>query len=103
MQYDEPSAIRHGGIRRIPHSGRPVGGPRPRRTNSGLPVIYPVGRDPTAEILFQLSGGRLGAPPPSQVQQLQTQIQLERQQVSSVSVFLSSLSSSIQIEQNCFD
>lgn len=80
---DEPSAIRHGGGRRISHSGRPISGTRPRRTNSGLSVIYPVGRDPTAELLFQLSGGRLGTlSSTSQLQQLQQQIQLERQQVS---------------------
>ncbi|XP_055316412.1 E3 ubiquitin-protein ligase Kcmf1 isoform X2 [Sitodiplosis mosellana] len=88
---DEPSAIRHGGVRRMPHSGRALGGPRPRRSNmhlsssSGLSALSPSGResvDPIAELLSQLSGVRRGNPPPSQLQQLQMQIQLERQQVS---------------------
>ncbi|XP_031626883.1 E3 ubiquitin-protein ligase KCMF1 isoform X2 [Contarinia nasturtii] len=88
---DEPSAIRHGGVRRMPHSGRALGGPRPRRSNmhlsssSGLSTLSPSGResvDPIAELLSQLSGVRRGNPPPSQLQQLQMQIQLERQQVS---------------------
>lgn len=88
---DEPSAIRHGGVRRMPHTGRALGGPRPRRSNmhlsssSGLSALSPSGResvDPIAELLSQLSGVRRGNPPPSQLQQLQMQIQLERQQVS---------------------
>ncbi|XP_055375065.1 E3 ubiquitin-protein ligase Kcmf1 isoform X2 [Condylostylus longicornis] len=86
---DEPSAIRHGGVRRIP--GRALGGPRSRRSNmhfsssSGLSALSPSGResvDPIAELLSQLSGVRRGAPQTSQLQQLQMQIQLERQQVS---------------------
>lgn len=85
---DEPSAIRHGGVRRIP--GRALGGTRSRRSNmhfgssSGLSALSPSGResDPIAELLSQLSGVRRGAPQPSQLQQLQMQIQLERQQVS---------------------
>lgn len=87
---DEPSAIRHGGgVRRIP--GRTIGGvPRARRSNmhfsssSGLSALSPSGResvDPIAELLSQLSGVRRGGPPTSQLQQLQMQIQMERQQV----------------------
>lgn len=89
---DEPSGIRHGGIRRMPHSGRALGGPRSRRSNmqfsssgGGLSTLSPSGResvDPIAELLQQLSGVRRGAPQPSQLQQLQMQIQMERQQVS---------------------
>lgn len=89
---DEPSGIRHGGVRRIPHSGRTLGGPRSRRSNmqfsssgGGLSTLLPSGResvDPIAELLQQLSGVRRGAPQPSQLQQLQMQIQMERQQVS---------------------
>lgn len=90
---DEPSAIRHGGVRRMPHSGRALGGPRSRRSNmhfsssgGGLSTLSPSGResvDPIAELLQQLSSVRRGgAPQPSQLQQLQMQIQLERQQVS---------------------
>ncbi|XP_058821469.1 E3 ubiquitin-protein ligase KCMF1 [Topomyia yanbarensis] len=89
---DEPSAIRHGGVRRMPHSGRTLGGPRSRRSNmhfsssgGGLSTLSPSGResvDPIAELLQQLSSVRRGgAPQPSQLQQLQIQIQLERQQV----------------------
>ncbi|KAH8351059.1 hypothetical protein KR084_002121 [Drosophila pseudotakahashii] len=88
-QYDEPSAIRHGGgVRRIP--GRTLGGPRTRRSNmhfsssSGLSALSPSGResvDPIAELLSQLSGVRRGGPPTSQLQQLQMQMQLDRQQV----------------------
>lgn len=87
---DEPSAIRHGGVRRIT-SGRGLGGPRARRSNmhfsssSGISALSPSGRDsvdPIAELLSQLSGVRRGAPQPSQLQQLQMQIQLERQHVS---------------------
>uniref|UniRef100_A0A182NR88 RING-type E3 ubiquitin transferase n=1 Tax=Anopheles dirus TaxID=7168 RepID=A0A182NR88_9DIPT len=90
--HDEPSAIRHGGVRRMPHSGRALGGPRSRRSNmhfsssgGGLSTLSPSGResvDPIAELLQQLSNVRRGgAPQPSQLQQLQMQIQLERQQV----------------------
>lgn len=89
---DEPSAIRHGGgVRRIP--GRTLGGPRTRRSNmhfsssSGLSALSPSGResvDPIAELLSQLSGVRRGGPPTSQLQQLQMQIQLERQQVTAI-------------------
>ncbi|KAH8318793.1 hypothetical protein KR074_006548, partial [Drosophila pseudoananassae] len=84
-----PSAIRHGGgVRRIP--GRTLGGPRTRRSNmhfsssSGLSALSPSGResvDPIAELLSQLSGVRRGGPPTSQLQQLQMQMQLDRQQV----------------------
>lgn len=82
---DEPSAIRHGGVRRIP--GRALGGTRSRRSNMHFSssALSPSGResvDPIAELLSQLSGVRRGAPQPSQLQQLQMQIQLERQQVS---------------------
>ncbi|KAL7728346.1 hypothetical protein ACLKA6_007441 [Drosophila palustris] len=85
---DEPSAIRHGGgVRRIP--GRTLGGPRTRRSNmhfsssSGLSALSPSGResvDPIAELLSQLSGVRRGGPPTSQLQQLQMQMQMDRQQ-----------------------
>uniref|UniRef100_A0A182LZ38 Hexosyltransferase n=1 Tax=Anopheles culicifacies TaxID=139723 RepID=A0A182LZ38_9DIPT len=76
----------------MPHSGRALGGPRSRRSNmhfsssgGGLSTLSPSGResvDPIAELLQQLSNVRRGgAPQPSQLQQLQMQIQLERQQV----------------------
>lgn len=76
----------------MPHSGRTLGGPRSRRSNmhfsssgGGLSTLSPSGResvDPIAELLQQLSSVRRGgAPQPSQLQQLQMQIQLERQQV----------------------
>lgn len=54
-------------------------------SSGGLSALSPSGRDsvdPIAELLSQLSGVRRGAPQPSQLQQLQMQIQLERQQVS---------------------
>lgn len=94
FQYDEPASIRHGGVRRIPHTGssnRALGGPRSRRSNmhfnsaGTLSALSPAGRDsvdPISELLSQLTGVRRGAPQPSQLQQLQMQIQLERQQVS---------------------
>lgn len=119
---DEPSAIRHGGVRRIPHAGRALGGPRSRRANmhfsstSGLSALSPSGGgnggvgsgstiggtgigataniggrdsvDPIAELLSQLSGVRRGVPQPSQLQQLQMQIQLERQQVTVSNIFV---------------
>ncbi|CAD0204802.1 unnamed protein product [Chrysodeixis includens] len=88
--HDEPSGIRHGGVRRIPHSGRGVS--RARRTNmqfstgGGISSLSPSSRDavvdPIAELLSQLSGVRRGAGQPgtpSQLQQLQMQLQLERQ------------------------
>ncbi|XP_061728755.1 E3 ubiquitin-protein ligase KCMF1 [Cydia pomonella] len=88
---DEPSGIRHGGVRRMPHAGRGVS--RARRTNmhfstsGGLSSLSPSSRDavvdPIAELLSQLSGVRRGAGQPgtpSQLQQLQMQLQLERQQ-----------------------
>ncbi|XP_026472832.1 E3 ubiquitin-protein ligase KCMF1-like isoform X2 [Ctenocephalides felis] len=101
---DEPSGIRHGGVRRIPHSSRGVGSTRARRSNmhfsssGGLSSLSPSSResvDPIAELLSQLSGVRRSAvaassPSPaaitsnttsSQLQQLHMQIQLERQQV----------------------
>ncbi|XP_034836222.1 E3 ubiquitin-protein ligase Kcmf1 isoform X1 [Maniola hyperantus] len=89
---DEPSGIRHGGVRRMPPSGRGV--TRARRTNmhfstsGGISSLSPSARDavvdPIAELLSQLSGVRRGAQPgtPSQLQQLQIQLQLERQQAS---------------------
>lgn len=85
---DEPSAIRHGGVRRMPHTNRALGGPRSRRSNmqfsqSNHAGLSPPGRDsvdPIAELLSQLSGVRRGNPQPSQLQQFQMQIQLERQQ-----------------------
>ncbi|XP_013165867.1 PREDICTED: E3 ubiquitin-protein ligase KCMF1 isoform X3 [Papilio xuthus] len=95
---DEPSGIRHGGVRRMPASGRGVS--RARRTNmqfsdwhvvrstgGGISSLSPSSRDavvdPIAELLSQLSGVRRGAGQPgtpSQLQQLQMQLQLERQQ-----------------------
>ncbi|XP_031770527.2 E3 ubiquitin-protein ligase KCMF1 isoform X2 [Galleria mellonella] len=88
---DEPSGIRHGGVRRMPHSGRGVS--RARRTNmhfstsGGISSLSPSSRDavvdPIAELLSQLSGVRRGPGQPgtpSQLQQLQIQLQLERQQ-----------------------
>ncbi|XP_041982954.1 E3 ubiquitin-protein ligase Kcmf1 isoform X2 [Aricia agestis] len=91
---DEPSGIRHGGVRRIPPSGRGVN--RARRSNmqfrsystsGGISSLSPSSRDavvdPIAELLSQLSGVRRGANQPgtpSQLQQLQMQLQLERQQ-----------------------
>ncbi|XP_072933423.1 E3 ubiquitin-protein ligase KCMF1 isoform X2 [Epargyreus clarus] len=96
---DEPSGIRHGGVRRMPPSGRGVS--RARRTNmqfsvrsarwsstsGGISSLSPSSRDavvdPIAELLSQLSGVRRGAGQPgtpSQLQQLQMQLQLERQQ-----------------------
>ncbi|XP_045454828.1 E3 ubiquitin-protein ligase Kcmf1 [Melitaea cinxia] len=87
---DEPSGIRHGGVRRMPPSGRGVS--RTRRANmqfstsGGIASLSPSSRDavvdPIAELLSQLSGVRRGAQPgtPSQLQQLQMQLQLERQQ-----------------------
>lgn len=49
-----------------------------------LSALSPAGRDsvdPISELLSQLTGVRRGAPQPSQLHQLQMQIQLERQQV----------------------
>lgn len=96
--HDEPSAIRHGGgVRRIP--GRTIGGgSRARRSNmhfsssSGISSLSPSGResvDPIAELLSQLSGVRRsgGAHSSQQLQQLQMQIQMERQQVLVKNVF----------------
>ncbi|XP_063221692.1 E3 ubiquitin-protein ligase KCMF1-like isoform X2 [Bacillus rossius redtenbacheri] len=95
---DEPAGSRHG-VRRIPHSSRGVGGPRARRSNmhfsssGGLSSLSPSNRDgvdPIAELLSQLSGVRRSAAggqgtPPSQLQQLQMQMQLERHQQLGVS------------------
>lgn len=87
---DEPISSRHGGVRRIPHPTRGVGGPRARRSNmhfsssGGLSSLSPSSResvDPIAELLSQLSGvRRTAASQGSQLQQLQMQLQLERQQ-----------------------
>ncbi|XP_021939140.1 E3 ubiquitin-protein ligase KCMF1 isoform X2 [Zootermopsis nevadensis] len=89
---DEPAGSRHG-VRRIPHASRGVGGSRARRSNmhfsssGGLSSLSPSSResvDPIAELLSQLSGVRRSAggqgSTPSQLQQLQMQLQLERQQ-----------------------
>uniref|UniRef100_T1GFD1 RING-type E3 ubiquitin transferase n=1 Tax=Megaselia scalaris TaxID=36166 RepID=T1GFD1_MEGSC len=89
---DDFAGIRHGGgVRRI-QPGRALGGPRSRRTNmhfsssTGLATLSPSGResvDPIAELLSQLSGVRRtggSSQQSSQLQQLQMQIQLERQQ-----------------------
>ncbi|KAK3928769.1 E3 ubiquitin-protein ligase KCMF1 [Frankliniella fusca] len=93
--HDEPASLRHSGVRRGPHASRGVG-PRPRRCNmhfstGGLSSISPSTRDtadPIAELLSQLSGVRRStastsaqSSTPSQLQQLQIQLQLERQQV----------------------
>lgn len=89
---EEPPGSRHS--RRIPHPGRGVGGTRPRRANmhfstsGGLASLSPNSResvDPIAELLSQLSGVRRNAAPSqqtsaSQLQQLQMQLHLERQQ-----------------------
>uniref|UniRef100_A0A646QCW7 E3 ubiquitin-protein ligase KCMF1 n=1 Tax=Hemiscolopendra marginata TaxID=943146 RepID=A0A646QCW7_9MYRI len=91
---DEPSGSRH--VRRIPHPGRGVGGTRARRTNmhfsssGGLSSLSPSNResmDPIAELLSQLSGVRRSATASQSstttpFQQLQMQLQLERQQLS---------------------
>ncbi|CAD6216196.1 GSCOCG00004414001-RA-CDS [Cotesia congregata] len=86
---DEPTSSRHG-PRRIPHSSRGVGGQRTRRSNmlfSSSGGLSPSSRDsidPIAELLSQLSGvRRTGASTgqTTQLQQLQMQLQLERQQV----------------------
>ncbi|XP_059347639.1 E3 ubiquitin-protein ligase KCMF1-like isoform X2 [Ammospiza nelsoni] len=96
---DESSGVRH--VRRMFHPGRGLGGPRARRSNmhftssssSGLSSSQssysPSNRetmDPIAELLSQLSGVRRSAgqlnssgPSASQLQQLQMQLQLERQ------------------------
>jgi len=90
--------IRH--VRRIPHPGRSVTGTRARRTNmhfshtaaaagsSALASLSPSNAsrdamDPIAELLQQLSGVRrshAAQSTSSQLQQLQMQLQLERQQ-----------------------
>lgn len=84
---DEPVASRHG-VRRIPPPSRGVGGPRTRRANMHFSR---ENVDPIAELLSQLSGvrrstvaaaaasgGTQGSAP--SLQQLQMQLQLERQQ-----------------------
>ncbi|KAL1129584.1 hypothetical protein AAG570_012529 [Ranatra chinensis] len=87
---DEPSA-RHGGARRIPPpTSRGMTSSRTRRSNmhfsssGALASISPSSRenvDPIAELLSQLSGVRRQGSTPSQLQHLQMQLQLERQQV----------------------
>lgn len=91
---DEPSSSRH--VRRIPHPGRGVGGTRARRANmhfsssGGIASLSPSNRDsmdPIAELLSQLSGVRRSATASQSstttpFQQLQMQLQLERQQIS---------------------
>lgn len=90
LVHDEPSAIRHGGVRRIPHSGRALGSQRSRRSNmhfsssGALSTLSPSGResvDPITELLSHLTSVRRG-PQSSQLIQLQQQIQMERQQIS---------------------
>lgn len=90
LVHDEPSAIRHGGVRRIPHSGRALGSQRSRRSNmhfsssGALSTLSPSGResvDPITELLSHLTSVRRG-PQSSQLMQLQQQIQMERQQIS---------------------
>ncbi|XP_061887201.1 E3 ubiquitin-protein ligase KCMF1 isoform X2 [Entelurus aequoreus] len=101
---DESSSVRH--VRRMFHPGRGLGGPRARRTNmhftsgstGGLSststqssTFTPSNReamDPIAELLSQLSGvrraagGQINSSGPSalQLQQLQMQLHMERQQ-----------------------
>ncbi|KAK5639159.1 hypothetical protein RI129_011651 [Pyrocoelia pectoralis] len=102
----EHLATRVHNVRRIPHSGHLGGGSRssqsgrPRRSNmqfsvfssGALSSLSPSTRDsvdPIAELLSQLSGVRRttnntssnNSSTPSQLQQLQMQLQLERQQV----------------------
>nr|XP_009937380.1 PREDICTED: E3 ubiquitin-protein ligase KCMF1 [Opisthocomus hoazin] len=97
---DESSGVRH--VRRMFHPGRGLGGPRARRSNMHFTTSSPGGlsssqssyspsnreaMDPIAELLSQLSGVRRTAggqlnssgPSASQLQQLQMQLQLERQ------------------------
>uniref|UniRef100_A0A8C3NHM7 RING-type E3 ubiquitin transferase n=1 Tax=Geospiza parvula TaxID=87175 RepID=A0A8C3NHM7_GEOPR len=97
---DESSGVRH--VRRMFHPGRGLGGPRARRSNMHFTTSSPGGlsssqssyspsnreaMDPIAELLSQLSGVRRSAggqlnssgPSASQLQQLQMQLQLERQ------------------------
>lgn len=86
---DEPSS-RHG-VRRVPPPSTRAISSRARRSNinfssSGtLPSISPSSRDnvdPITELLSQLSGVRRNqSSTPSQLQHLQMQLQLERQQV----------------------
>lgn len=80
---NEPSAIRHGGVRRI--SGRAaVGGVRTRRPNPANPNFSPSTLQPAdresvdllAELQQTLAGGSR-----RQLQQLQMQVQMERQQI----------------------
>ncbi|XP_064630186.1 E3 ubiquitin-protein ligase KCMF1-like [Lineus longissimus] len=88
--FDEASGIRH--MRRVPHSGRGVGGMRARRSNmhfssasSALTGLSPSSResmDPIAELLSQLSSVRSRAAAAqsvsSQLQQLEMQLQSTR-------------------------
>nr|XP_047912296.1 E3 ubiquitin-protein ligase KCMF1-like [Anser cygnoides] len=96
---DESSGVRH--VRRMFHPGRGLGGPRARRSNmhftssstgglsssqSSYSTSNREAMDPIAELLSQLSGVRRSAgqlsssgPSASQLQQLQMQLQLERQ------------------------
>ncbi|KAM6394669.1 E3 ubiquitin-protein ligase KCMF1-like [Rhynochetos jubatus] len=99
LGYDESSGVRH--VRRMFHPGRGLGGPRARRSNMHFTSSSTGGlsssqssysssnreaMDPIAELLSQLSGVRRSAgqlnssgPSASQLQQLQMQLQLERQ------------------------
>ncbi|XP_034945223.1 E3 ubiquitin-protein ligase KCMF1-like isoform X2 [Chelonus insularis] len=80
---DEPASSRHG-PRRIPHSSRGVGGTRTRRSSGGLSPSSRDNIDPIAELLSQLSGVRRtggSTGQNTQLQQLQMQLQIERQQV----------------------
>ncbi|XP_078033630.1 E3 ubiquitin-protein ligase KCMF1 [Augochlora pura] len=88
---DEPSSARPSGRRVQLHQSRVLGGPRPRRSMhfSSTGVLSPSSRDgidPITELLSQLSGGRRGLgtgqspSTPSQLQHLQMQLQMERQQ-----------------------
>lgn len=93
-EVEEPvGGIPH--VRRIPHPGRGVSGPRTRRTNmhfqsagaalSGLTTSNRDTMDPIAELLSQLSSVRSRAAAAqsvsSQLQQLEMQLQSTRQQL----------------------
>ncbi|XP_017889888.1 E3 ubiquitin-protein ligase KCMF1-like isoform X2 [Ceratina calcarata] len=87
---DEPTSSRYNSSRRITHSSRVAGGgARPRSSSGGLSPSSREGIDPIAELLSQLSGvrrsgggtGQCSSAPSQQLQHLQMQLQLERQQV----------------------
>lgn len=88
---DEPASTRHSGRRVQLHQSRVLSGSRPRRSmhfssSGGLSPSNRDGIDPITELLSQLSGVRRGGgtgqspSTPSQLQHLQMQLQMERQQ-----------------------